>query len=349
MDITGFKSKDGTIHRYDYNALVNRPVIPEGSGSDGDESGQLTDVQITALDNLFKIIAYTKDAADEYAAFRAAFALDDSGESGGDESGGDESGGDESGGDEPGGDTGSGDNTGSGGETSDAEWIEIYTIDDNYTTGGIVNNTTGEVDENGSWNTSDFIEVPDGATTWSRVTSRQGDHKMVWYDADKNFLSGTNDSYVGTGQYGNGYTDESGIEWNLMPMGAKYVRVSWRTSATYTSVSFKHNTTMTENVTPEYGEVYYYTVPNGYYAFGDYLRCDGMAYAQARPIKRCGTEFYDEDHSLISRIDVTTNSGNNLAVPAGAKYIRVSNGSNNEAAGASGALIAFTATEVTKW
>ena len=335
MDITGFKSKDGTVHKYDYNALANKPVIPEGSGSvgSGDQGCGLTDAQIAALENLFKIAAYTENAAEEYAAFRAAFAR--SGSSG-------EDGGDEPGGDAPDVETG-------GEEVIDSEWVSTVEIGDKYVTAAL-SNTTGEVNTSGTgWYVSDLIEVPDGATTWSRVTSRTSDHGMVWYDGDGNFLSGTNASYVGTGQYGNGYTDGDGVVWNLIPMGAKYVRVSWRTSATYTSVSFKHNTLMTETVTPEYGKVYYYTVPNGAYVFGDYLRCDGMAYAQARPVKRRQAEFYDENHSLLSKLATTNNLGNNLAIPAGAKYIRLSNSSTADDKGADGGLIAFTVTEVTTW
>ena len=74
MDITGFKSKDGTVHKYDYNALANKPVIPEDSGGNAGQSG-LTSAQIEALDGMFRIAAYTADASNAYSAFKTAFGI----------------------------------------------------------------------------------------------------------------------------------------------------------------------------------------------------------------------------------------------------------------------------------
>jgi hypothetical protein len=60
-------------------------VIPQGGEG---VSGGLTTAQIAAIDELFKIAAYTEDASSKYTAFRAAFGLDNSGgDSGEDESG----------------------------------------------------------------------------------------------------------------------------------------------------------------------------------------------------------------------------------------------------------------------
>lgn len=35
MDIKGFKGRDGTVHKYDYEALANKPEIPDAPGSGG--------------------------------------------------------------------------------------------------------------------------------------------------------------------------------------------------------------------------------------------------------------------------------------------------------------------------
>lgn len=43
MDIKGFKSKDGTVHQYDYNALANKPEAP-GSGGNVDLTGVVKSV-----------------------------------------------------------------------------------------------------------------------------------------------------------------------------------------------------------------------------------------------------------------------------------------------------------------
>ena len=306
----------------------------------------LTAEQIAALDNLFKITAFAdpEQAADAYAAFKAAFALPDSGGSG-----------DNSGDDDPGGDTGGSDD--SGGEASDTEWTSVVEIGNNYTSGGI-DATTGEVDTtvSGAY-VSDYIEVPDGATSFSRITSRTSDNWFYWYDEEKVFIGlGLNATYSGNSTYGGGYTDGDGIVWNVIPAGAKYCRVAWRTSATYTSVSFKHNILLSENVTPEYGKIYYYTQDTeGTYVLCDYLRCDGMAYAHARPVGRRMVEFYDSSHSLLSSISTANNIGNNIAIPTDAMYLRVSNvvtggpGDTSKPVVSGYSLIAFTETEATTW
>ena len=50
MDIRGFKSKDGTVHEYDYNALANKPVISDGTGGSVDLTGVVKSVNGSAPD-----------------------------------------------------------------------------------------------------------------------------------------------------------------------------------------------------------------------------------------------------------------------------------------------------------
>ena len=52
----------------------------EASGGGSESGSGLTKAQITALDDLFRITAYTEDASAPYAAFRTAFGLDSGGE-----------------------------------------------------------------------------------------------------------------------------------------------------------------------------------------------------------------------------------------------------------------------------
>lgn len=46
MNIKGFKAKDGSVYKYDYDALVNKPAIPEGPGSDGNAESDVLCVTI---------------------------------------------------------------------------------------------------------------------------------------------------------------------------------------------------------------------------------------------------------------------------------------------------------------
>ena len=244
-------------------------------------------------------------------------------------------------------------------ESADQEWVVVREIGENYVVGQL-DLTTGEFNESvTSFYTSDFIEVPDGATSFSRITSNTTDWWFSWYNSEKTFIgNGGSGTYSGTATYGGGYTDSEGVIWNVIPSEAKYCKVSWRTSATYTSVTFKHNLLLSENVQPIYNNVYYYNVDASSTSVDvynvEYLNCEGMAYAQIRPVHRRKIEFYDADHSVVSAISTANNLGNNVAVPEGAKYMRFatvpkySMAANNVTYSGYG-LIEFTETELTEW
>lgn len=246
--------------------------------------------------------------------------------------------------------------------STDEEWTVVREIGDNYISGALSTSAgDGSIKEDTSWYTSDYIEVPEGATSFSRITSRTTDYALAWYDADKVFLGfGLNATYSGTEQYGGGYTDEEGVIWNVVPSEARYCRVSWRTSATYTSLTFKHNLLLNENVVPVANTLYYYNVIDLTNADAsvlnvDYLNCEGMAYAHLRPVDRRKIEFYDSYHSVISTIAIANNLGNNAIIPEGAKYMRFGNRPKYTTSGASNitysgyGLIKFTETELTAW
>ena len=239
-------------------------------------------------------------------------------------------------------------------ESTDEEWVVVQEIGENYESGGL-DLATGEVTENTSWYVSSFIEVPSGATSFSRITSRESDYSLVWYDETQTFIGkGLDATYSGSGQYGGGYTDEEGVLWNLVPSHAKYCKVSWRTNATYTSITFKHNLLLNENVEPIYNKVYYYTFDNSVTTpdilNDDYLNCEGMTYAQIRPVLRRGIYFYDENHSQISTITTANNIGNNVVIPSGAKYMRFHTPqTSSRYIYGKNALIEFTETELTTW
>ncbi len=77
---------DGSVHTVTIGATsVTVTAVPLASG--GGSGAGLTAEQITAIDELLRIAAYTEDASSKYAAFRQAFGLD---ETGGGDSGGDE-------------------------------------------------------------------------------------------------------------------------------------------------------------------------------------------------------------------------------------------------------------------
>lgn len=248
--------------------------------------------------------------------------------------------------------------------TQDASNIETVTTlvngtDWNYESGKILNLTTGATSDNGSWNTSDYIPVPDGSTSFSRVTSRTSDWYLSWYDENKEFVgNGLGGTYSGAGQYGGGYTDTNNVLWNVVPVTAKYCRVSWRTNATYTSLTFKHNIKLDASKNPVAGKVYYYTYnaesTGSYITNTDYLKCAGMAYAQIRPIIRRSITFYDAEFIKVSEVATANNIGNNVAIPAGAVYLKCTN--TNEASTVASnpsligqRLIEFTDTSLSEW
>lgn len=244
-------------------------------------------------------------------------------------------------------------------ESADEEWVVTCEIGDNYTLGtiDITGGTGGDV-ENEEWYRSDYIEVPEGTTSFTYITSYTGKY-VAWYDADKKYIgNGWAGSYSGNTTYGGGYTDENGDIWNVVPSEARYCRVSWKSKYTSTSVKFKHNTLLNENVKPVCDKVYYYNVDSTISDVSiynvDYLNCEGMIYAQLRPVHRRKIEFYDADHSVVSTINPTNNLGNNVIIPEGAKYMRFSTvpkvtltGGNTTYTGYG--LIKFTETELTEW
>lgn len=132
----------------------------------------LTAAQISALDGMFKTVAYTKDdVSAEYNAFKVAFGIEDSGGSGG-------------------GDTGdTGDNSGTSGSVVWADGVP-YTYE-------LVNNeyveTNGVITEYSGWSRTPYLYCS-GATTLRitvlKVSSsiKANAHYNCWYDADKNFI-----------------------------------------------------------------------------------------------------------------------------------------------------------------
>lgn len=210
---------------------------------------------------------------------------------------------------------------------STEEWTVVRTIGDNYEVGR-VNQGSGSVDTSQTgWYTSTFIEVPDGATSYSRDTSRTSDWYLVWYDSEQAFLgNGESGTYSGNGVYGGGYTDGNGVLWNVVPSTAKYCKVSWRTNATYTSVTFAHNKIIDENTTPVADKLYAYTydptATGNSFNNDDFICCSGMAYAQIRPVKQRSITFYDSDFLVVSTIARATNIGNNAVIPSDAVYLK---------------------------
>ena len=99
MDIKGFKGRDGTVHKYDYEALANKPEPDQGSGGNADQSGGngLSSTEKTLMLSLFKNSIFATDMTSTIAQLEAYW-----NGSGGNEGGGD-TGGDS--GEEPGGDT----------------------------------------------------------------------------------------------------------------------------------------------------------------------------------------------------------------------------------------------------
>ncbi len=239
------------------------------------------------------------------------------------------------------------------------DWTVVRTIGDNYET-GLLSLTDGTVDTSStSWYTSDFIEVPDGATSFARDTSRTSDFYLVWYDSAQAYLgNGLSSSLSGNSTYGGGYTDSNSVIWNVVPQGATYCKVSWRTSATYTSVTFARNKTINANTTPISGKLYVYTYDatdtGSYVPNDDYLKCEGMTYLQLRPVLRRSITFYDEEFIQVSQVATANNIGNNVEVPSGAVYFKCTN-TNVAGSGASTVriigqrLVEFTDESLSSW
>lgn len=59
MDIKGFKTSDGTVHKYDYNALANTP----DSGGNANQGTGLTSTEKNLMLTLFKAVPYTSDVS----------------------------------------------------------------------------------------------------------------------------------------------------------------------------------------------------------------------------------------------------------------------------------------------
>lgn len=243
----------------------------------------------------------------------------------------------------------------------DTEWTvvrEIGTSADAYPYVGVVNNDYEDgVSGETSWKTTDYIEVPDGATSISRIASRPGDYYSAWYDADKNYIGAVfNGTYGGNGVYGGGYTDENGVVWIAVPYTAKYIRVSCRVAENYTSLTFMHNPKLDKNVMPAYNKLYHYTYDaestDAYIEIDDYLKCSGMAYAQIRPIIRRSVTFYNAAFETVSTVAAANGIGNNVAVPADAVYMKfttVNVHAGNKSSYDGIGLIEFTETELTAW
>ena len=244
----------------------------------------------------------------------------------------------------------------------DTEWTvvrEIGTSADAYPYVGVLNSTHENGVNSGEtgWKTTDYIEVPDGATSISRITSKPSDYYGSWYDADKNYIGEVfNSSYGGNETYGGGYTDENGVIWIAVPSTAKYIRVSCRSNENYTSLTFMHNPKLDESIMPVYGKLYHYTYDaestESYIVIDDYLKCSGMAYAQIRPILRRSITFYGADYAEVSKIETANNLGNNVVIPTDAVYMKFT--TNNKHATNSCSfdgigLIKFTESELTAW
>lgn len=237
-------------------------------------------------------------------------------------------------------------------------WTITKEIGDNYSA-GCLTLSSGEVDtDDTGWYTSDFIDVPDGATSFYRTTSRESDWYMSWYDESKAFLGNAlSGTYSGNGQYGGGFTDSDGNVWNVVPKGAKYFRCSWRTNATWTSVTFEQNKKLTQDVAPQYGKLYVYDydeTATGNVLNTDYIKCDGLAYAQIRPIIRRYINWYDANFVQVSQEAIENNVGNNLEIPSDAVYMKFTNtnaigrGANQTTRIGQG-LIKFTEEIVSAW
>ena len=245
---------------------------------------------------------------------------------------------------------------------ADEEWTvvrEIGASADAYPYVGVLNSTHENGVNSGEtgWKSTDYIEVPDGATSISRITSRPSDYYGSWYDADKNYIGEVfNGTYGGNATYGGGYTDENGVIWIAVPSTAKYIRVSCRSAENYTSLTFMHNPKLDESVMPVYDKLYHYTYDaestESYIVIDDYLKCSGMAYAQIRPILRRSITFYGADYAEVSKSATANNLGNNVVIPTDAVYMKFT--TNNKHATNSCSfdgigLIKFTESELTAW
>lgn len=238
---------------------------------------------------------------------------------------------------------------------SSEEWTVVKNIGSDITTGCLVL-TDGSTNSSTDWYTSDYIEVPEGATSFYRTTSRTSDYYLCWYDSEKAYLgNGLHGTYSGNAQYGGGYTDDGQV-WNVVPITAKYARVSWRTSATYTSLTFKHNPLFDQNRTPLVDKIYHMEYdPESTSTFNSpYLKCAGMAYAQIRPVMRRSVTFYDADFIQVSQIATANNIGNNVTIPSDAVYLKcgvtnIKSLSNGNTTIVGQRLIQFTDTTKESW
>ena len=238
---------------------------------------------------------------------------------------------------------------------SSEEWVVVKEVGSDTTTGCLVL-TDGSTNSDTGWYTSAYIEVPDGATAFYRTTSRESDYYLCWYDSEQAYVgNGLHGTYSGNGQYGGGYTDDGHV-WNVVPITAKYFRVSWRTNATYTSVTFKHNPLLDQNKTPVVDKIYHmeYDTTSTSTFNSPYLKCEGMAYAQLRPVMRRSVTFYDADFIQVSQIATANNIGNNVVVPSDAVYLKygVTNGAAMSGSGNTiigQRLVQFTSETKTEW
>lgn len=211
-----------------------------------------------------------------------------------------------------------------------------------------------------TWNTSDMIQIPSDSTSFAITANSaiNNDYAIVWYDSEQTYIgSGISAAYSGSGQYGGAFTVD-GLLWNAVPATAAYCKLSWKTSHTVTSLSFKHNVKLDATRTPVYDKVYYYTYSPSTIAStvtnDDYLACGGMAYAQIRPILQRSITFYDADFIQVSQIARATNKGNNIEIPSDAVYIKCQN-TNRVATSAitttllGTGLIEFTESTLSEW
>lgn len=226
---------------------------------------------------------------------------------------------------------------------------------------GKLNLADGTVDSSTTtWNTSEMIQIPSGTTSYALATNStiNNEYAIVWFDSEQTYIgSGISNTYSSSGSWGGGYTAD-GLCWNSVPVTALYCKISWKNTHTVTSVSFRHNIKLDENITPVYNKIYYYTYDSSTIATNivndDFLPCGGMAYAQIRPILQRSITFYDEDYIQVSQIVRATNIGNNVEVPSNAVYMKCQN-TNRIASNANTTtllgtgLIEFTETTLSEW
>lgn len=77
MNIKGFKAKNGTVYKYDYDALANKPEIPENpdSGGNADQSGGLSTTASELLITILRNGVYSADQSANITALAAELAV----------------------------------------------------------------------------------------------------------------------------------------------------------------------------------------------------------------------------------------------------------------------------------